>query len=121
MAFKKSGDVLTLTTPAGGLAEGEGAIFNGGTAGAFFAVAADTYAAGDSGEFYITGVHELTKLSTDVLTDGDLVYWDDTQNRVERTSAAGLKLIGYAVAGGAANGDTTVQVLLIPGLSTDVV
>jgi predicted RecA/RadA family phage recombinase len=53
-------------------------------------------------------VWEIAKLSTDVVTQGALLYWDAGNSRLT-TTASSHKLAGYAWA--AASGtDTTVQI-----------
>lgn len=56
------------------------------------------------------GVAELAKLSTDVITQGQIVYWDNTNKRITTTSAGNTRAgKAYAAAG---NGATKVQVKL---------
>ena len=63
---------------------------------------------GEVGAAQVTGVWELTKLSTDVVTQGALLYWDAGNSRLT-TTASTHKQAGYAWA--AASGtDTTVQI-----------
>lgn len=63
---------------------------------------------GEVGVAQVTGVWELTKLSTDVVTQGALLYWDAGNSRLT-TTASSHKQAGYAWA--AASGtDTTVQI-----------
>lgn len=63
---------------------------------------------GEVGAAQVTGVWELTKLSTDVVTQGALLYWDAGNSRLT-TTASSHKQAGYAWA--AASGtDTTVQI-----------
>jgi len=65
-------------------------------------------ASGEVGAAQVTGVWELAKLSTDVVTQGALLYWDAGNSRLT-TTASSHKLAGYAWA--AASGtDTTVQI-----------
>ncbi len=63
---------------------------------------------GEVGAAQVTGVWEIAKLSTDVVTQGALLYWDAGNSRLT-TTASSNKLAGYAWA--AASGtDTTVQI-----------
>lgn len=73
-------------------------------------VALAAIAANAAGAVQVSGVFELPKLSTDVIAQGALVYWDTTPGEMTTTSA-GNTLAGYAVAA-AGNGTTTVKVKL---------
>lgn len=67
-------------------------------------------ASGATGSVQIAGVFEINKLSTDVIAQGDLVYWDATPGEITTTSA-GNTLAGKAVSA-AGNGVLTVKVKL---------
>lgn len=71
-------------------------------------VAVADVAASTPGVFAIEGVYTITKLTSDVVAQGALLYWDNTNLRLTTTSA-GNTLAGFAFA--AASGtDTTVQI-----------
>jgi predicted RecA/RadA family phage recombinase len=71
-------------------------------------VAVGDVAANTQGVFRIKGVFTLPKLSTDVVAQGALLYWDNTNLRLT-TTASGNTLAGYAYA--AASGSvSTVQI-----------
>lgn len=58
--------------------------------------------AGGTGSVRMRGVFTVAKLSTDVVAQGDLLYWDATNSRLT-TTAGSYKLAGYAAtAAGAA-------------------
>jgi predicted RecA/RadA family phage recombinase len=76
--------------------------------GARVGVAVNDVAATTVGVFAIEGVYTIPKLSTDVVAQGALLYWDNTNLRLTTTSA-GNTLAGSAFAA-AGNGDTTVQI-----------
>jgi predicted RecA/RadA family phage recombinase len=66
--------------------------------------------AGAVGAVQVSGVFELPKLSTDVIAQGALVYWDTTPGEI--TVVVGSNVVaGYAVAA-AGNGVTTCKVKL---------
>lgn len=71
-------------------------------------VALGDIAAGQSGPVQVTDVWQLPKLATDVVAQGDLLYWDAGNNRLTTTSA-GNTLAGYA-AYAAGNGASTVNI-----------
>lgn len=71
-------------------------------------VAVADVAANQVGVFRIEGVFELPKLSTDVVAQGALLYWDNTNLRLT-TTASGNTLAGFAYAA-AGSGVATVQI-----------
>ena len=66
--------------------------------------------AGGTGSVRMRGVFTVAKLSSDVVGQGDLLYWDATNSRLT-TTASTNKLAGYAAAA-AGNGVTTVAISL---------
>lgn len=102
--FVQDGATLTLTAPYA-VSSGNGALV-----GALFGVALADVANGAEGEFSVTGVFDVTALSTDVIAQGAKVYWDDTNKRMTGT-ASGNTLVGV-VTKAKANGDTTARVRL---------
>jgi predicted RecA/RadA family phage recombinase len=71
-------------------------------------VALAAIASGATGAVRVLGIFTIAKLSTDVVTVGAALYWDNTNFRMTLTSA-GNTLAGYATAA-AGNGVTTVEV-----------
>lgn len=69
-------------------------------------VAISDVAANTAGVFAVEGVHTLPKLGTDVVGQGALLYWDNTNLRLTLTSASNT-VAGRAFAA-AGNGVTTV-------------
>ena len=95
--------------PAAQRLSGAGTLI-GSVGNGIIGVAKDDTAANATGVFYIAGVCELPKLSTDVVTQGALLYWDNTNLRLTLTSASNTVAgRAYAAAG---NGVTTVQIIL---------
>lgn len=78
--------------------------------GSLFGVAAYKALSGAEVEADTVGVFDLPKLSTDVVTAGALLYWDNTNKRLTLTSST-HKLVGVALAG-AGNGVATVRIRL---------
>ena len=78
--------------------------------GALLGIALGAYGANVSGAYAISGVYEVTKLSTDAPAAGALLYWDNTNSRLT-TTATGNISAGRAYKA-AANGDATVQIIL---------
>ncbi|MEK6531263.1 MAG: DUF2190 family protein [Deltaproteobacteria bacterium] len=73
-------------------------------------VAATDIANGSKGVLAMRGVFSLPKLSTDVVAQGDELYWDDTNKRLTLTATSNTKA-GYA-AKAAGNGVATVECAL---------
>jgi predicted RecA/RadA family phage recombinase len=104
--FIQRGETLTLTAPY--------AVNSGGGAlvGSIFGVAATDVASGEDCEFQVAGVFDLVR-ETGASTgwsQGALIYWDNTNKRVTKTSTSN-KLVGVAVQA-AADGDATGRVRL---------
>jgi len=102
--FQQPGQVLDYTAGAN-IAVGDGVLV-----GARFGVALTAIANGKTGSVQVTGVFSVPKLSTDVIAQGALVYWDNTNKRMT-TTASGNTQAGYAFAAAAAS-TTVVSVKL---------
>jgi predicted RecA/RadA family phage recombinase len=107
------GETLTLTAPY--------AVSSGGgvRVGNIFGVAVNTQVQGDSMEAVVSGVFDLAK-DASTFSQGDLVYWDDT-NKVG-TSTVGANLLIGSAEKAQLTGDGTVRVKLfgVPGFSGQV-
>ena len=102
--FLHRGDVVKLTAPAT-LTSGKGVLV-----GKVFGVALHDAASGDPVEVLRIGVFTLPKLSTDVVTEGAVLYWNDTNKEVQLTAST-HKRIGFAE-NAAGSGVLTVGVIL---------
>lgn len=104
--YIQKGEMLTLTAPYA-VSSGGGALV-----GSIFGVAAADVANAAEGEFQVCGVFDLTRETgaSSGFTAGTLIYWDNTNKRITKTSTAN-KLIGVAVKD-AADGDATGRVRL---------
>jgi predicted RecA/RadA family phage recombinase len=102
--YSQDGCVLTLTAPYTRLA-GEGALVDG-----VFGVAANDVTSGSSGEFVTEGVIDLAKTNAQAWTQGQKIYWDNTNKRCDSSSSVGPE-IGFATEA-AANPSTTGKVKL---------
>lgn len=89
--YKQPGDVLTLTAPYQ-RDTGKGALV-----GSIFGVALSTVANAVEGEFQTTGVWLLDKTSAQAWTQGQKIYWDNSNKRCDSDSTVG-QLIGVAEA-----------------------
>lgn len=97
------GDVLDYTT--GGAAVVSGAVV---AMGKRIGIALADIPANSTGSAAVTGVWTVNKLATDVVNQGDLLYWDAPNNRLTVTAGA-LPVAGYAAAAAAA-GLATVRI-----------
>ncbi len=101
--YIQEGDVLIHT--AGGAAILSGAVV---LMGKRIGVALGDIAANAVGTVAVTGVWSVAKLSTDVIGQGDLLYWDAGNSRLTSTVGANT-LAGYA-AEAAGNGVAAVSI-----------
>lgn len=102
--YKQTGETLTYTATAD-IASGDVV-----QVGARFGVALVDIPDTKAGTVKMDGVWTLPKLSTDVVTQGALLYWDASAGHATITAGAGpLPLLGYAHAA-AGNGATVVDV-----------
>jgi len=97
--FIQPGDVIEVTAPTA-LSSGDGFIV-----GSLFLVAQGDAGSGDQLNGGVEGVYEVAKLSTDAMSVGDKVNWDDTAKELKL--AAG-DLDGVATVVSAAIASTTV-------------
>ncbi|HYD79839.1 MAG TPA: capsid cement protein [Paucimonas sp.] len=102
--FIKSGCTVTLTAPYD-VTSGDGF-----QVGAIFAVAAYTAASGADVEGCREGVVTLKKTSAQAWTQGQKIYWDNSNKRCDSDSTVGM-LIGTAHVA-AANPSSTGEVIL---------
>ena len=102
--FVQKGEVVTVTTPAGGVVSGAGLLI-----GSLFGVAATTESEGDDVEIVTQGVFDLAK-AAGAVTAGAALYWDVGAKKVTTTATANT-LIGAATQA-AADGDATSRVRL---------
>lgn len=73
-------------------------------------VALAAIASGAMGAVRVKGIFTIAKLSTDVVAQGALLYWDNGNSRLTTTVGANV-LAGYA-SKAAGNGVTTVEINL---------
>lgn len=104
--YVQEGDVLNYTNASGSTISSGAALLIGTWLGVALADIANTA----TGSVAIEGVFTVAKLSTDVVAQGALLYWDNTNKRLT-TTASGNTQVGHAFAA-AGNGATTVQIKL---------
>lgn len=110
--FSQNGKTLPLVAPRT-VTSGQGAMV-----GSQFGVATSDVTSGATGEFLTEGVVSLAKTSAQAWTQGQKIYWDDTNHRCDSDGTLGM-MIGVATAA-AANPSSTGYVKLTdaPGMAT---
>ncbi|AVW93032.1 DUF2190 family protein [Celeribacter baekdonensis] len=103
--FIQNGHIIRVTAPVGGITSGTAIIV-----GNIFGIAAYTSADGDPVELGTTGVYQLPKATTAVLTVGARVAWDNTAKNIN-LPGTGRFPVGIATEA-AGNGITSVAVRL---------
>jgi len=110
--YIQEGKTITVTAPAT-VTSGQLVVV-----GSIVRVAAFDAESGADVEVATRGVFELPKITTDVIAQGDKLYWDSAQAKLTKTPGTGSKpLAGLAVVA-AGNGATTVQCSLLPTMQT---
>lgn len=84
----QNGKVVPLTAPRQ-LSSGDGCLV-----GSVFGVATSDVANGAVGEFLTEGVVTLPKTSAQAWAQGDQIYWDDTNHRLDNTNVG--RVVGAA-------------------------
>jgi predicted RecA/RadA family phage recombinase len=106
--FVQEGKTITVAAPAN-VASGQLVVV-----GSIVGVAAFDASSGADVEVTVAGVFELPKVATDVIAQGDKLYWDSSQAKLTKTAGTGSKpMVGVATAA-AGNGVSTVNCLLMP-------
>ena len=110
--FVQEGKTITVIAPAT-VVSGQLVVV-----GSIVGVAAFDAASGVEVEVSTHGIFELPKVPTDVIGQGDKLYWDSALSQLTKTAGTGSKpLVGYAgVAAG--NGTTAVRCALLPTMQT---
>ncbi len=83
--FIQDGETVTLTAPSD--------VASGGivVVGSIVGVAAFTALSGADVEVQTEGVFDLTKVTTDVIAQGDKLYWDSSTVKLTKTAGTGSK------------------------------
>lgn len=102
--YIQPGEVLDHTAAAV-ITSGSGVLI-----GKRLGVALGDAAIGDTIALQVKGVFNLPKLSTDVIAQGDVLYWDNTNKRLTSTATSNTAA-GYAAAASGA-GVATVNIAL---------
>lgn len=90
-SYLGSGDKVELTAPGGGVTVDVGYVIGG-----IFVVAESTVAATLKFIGARAGTFRLLKNTSEAITEGQRVFWDDSAKRVRNASATGRYLIGTA-------------------------
>lgn len=106
--FSQPAIVVDLTAPTGGVTSGVGVLV-----GDLFVVATVTALVGVTFAGLTSGVVDIAKTSTDVWAEGDKLYWDNTNKRLDKDPGKG-PMVALAVAA-AANPTSTGKARLLGG------
>ena len=106
--YVQEGNTITVTAPAT-VTSGQLVVV-----GSINGVAAFDAASGADVEVTVEGVFELPKVTTDVVAQGDRLYWDSGQARLTKTAGTGSKPMAGVATVAAGNGVTTVNCRLMP-------
>jgi predicted RecA/RadA family phage recombinase len=106
--FVQPGHVMEYVNAGAAIASGDVVAFPWGCGIATGDIAATT----GVGSLAVSGVFSLKKEAALVIAQGDIVYWDDTANEVDKTSSNNK--LGYAFKAALA-GDANVDVKLVEG------
>jgi len=90
-----SGDVIDITAPSGGTTSGVGVLLT-----KLFGIAVTTQLVGETASIVTRGTFDHTAEgagSGQAWAVGDIVYWDDTNKRLTKTSSGNTR-VGVAVA-----------------------
>ncbi|MEM6553519.1 MAG: DUF2190 family protein [Planctomycetota bacterium] len=90
------GQTLTIAAPAAGVTSGVPHVVRSGNTG-FVGVPVTSGAENEKVALNLRGVFELTSDTGTAYTQGDLLYWDDTNKRVTKTATSNT-LVGFAAA-----------------------
>ena len=104
--FVQPGRALTVAAPTGGVVSGDAVLI-----GALFGVAQHDAAEGAELELLTEGVVELPKATPLAIGVGDRLFWNTTDQKLDKTATAQL-CVGLAVAD-AASADATVRLKLV--------
>ncbi|MEZ5398618.1 MAG: DUF2190 family protein [Bryobacteraceae bacterium] len=105
--YEQPGNTITLTAPAT-ISSGDLVVV-----GSFVGVAATDAESAAEVEVDTIGVFTLAKVTTDVVAQGDKLYWDSAASKLTKTPGTGSKpLVGLATAA-AGNGVTEVSCRLM--------
>lgn len=103
--YVQPGQVLALN-PGATVASGEGRLWGAG----LFGVAIEPGASGVVSQFLVAGVVDIAKASSLAISVGDVLYWDVSAKKVNKT-ASGNKAVGVAIVAAGTN-DATVRMRL---------
>lgn len=104
--YIQKGDRIQFANSTGGTITSGSGVLVGKRVGVAVADIANT----TTGILAMEGVFNLPKLSTDVIAQGDLLYWDNTNKRLTSTTTSNT-LCGYAQ-NAAGNGVSTIDIML---------
>lgn len=110
--FVQDGKNMDFTAPSGGVTSGVPVKIGG-----VLVVPVTDADQGDKFAGEVEGVFEFTKVGSQAWTAGDVVYWDNGNNRFTKTSATGLFRAGVAAEDVASGAGDTKGAVRLDGIS----
>ena len=107
--FIQNGRVLDAVAPSGGVVSGNAYMFN-----SVFGVAGSSKSEDETFGLHTEGVFELPKLSSDDMSFGQKLNWNDTNRELQLASSDLDNVASVANKSGAASGVTKVLAKLTP-------
>lgn len=112
--YVKDGKNMTFTAPSGGVVSGAPVLI-----GVLLVVPLTTALEGEQFAGEVNGVIQGTKVSAQAWTEGQLIFWDNTNKRFTTASATGLYACG--VAGAAAANPSATGTVRLDGIALTAV
>lgn len=85
------GHKITMTVPTGGGTKGDVKVLRSGASG-FCGIWENTYSAADTGVLMVDGRHTLTAVNNAAFSVGDVLYWDDSANKLTKTATSNTRI-----------------------------
>lgn len=111
-----TGKVMTYTAPTGGVVSGTPVLI-----GALLVVPVATVAQTEKFAGETEGVIQFTKVGSQAWTEGQVIYWDNTNKRFTSASASGLFPCGVAAEAVGAGAGLTLGKVRLNGVSLTAV
>lgn len=111
-----TGQVMTFTAPSGGVVSGSPVLI-----GALLVVPVTSNAVGEKFAGETQGVISFTKVGSQAWTEGQVIYWDNTNKRFTNASATGLFPCGVAAEAVSNAAGNTIGKVRLDGVSLTAV
>lgn len=88
--WRGPGHTVPKTVPTGGATKGDVYVMRSGATGSC-GIWVNTYSAADPGILMVDGEHELTAVNNVAFVVGDILYWDDSANKLTKTATGNTR------------------------------